>query len=86
MATNTIVQKPDQPQSIKSPSLTQITSGNKNVKSPKRGTIGFLFDAIVKRKLSPEIFFLSIIHFIIFHDFVRSVFSLLFLRVKFAYY
>ena len=45
---------PCKPHSTKSSSVKQSTKDNKNIKSPKRGTITSLFDAIIKRKLSPE--------------------------------
>ena len=42
--------------SEESSKLKQVASvnKNKNAKSPKRGTITSMFDAIIKRKLSPE--------------------------------
>ena len=45
---------PCKPHSTKPSSVKLSTKDNKNIKSPKRGTITSLFDAIVKRKLSPE--------------------------------
>ena len=53
---NKPVQKSEESHTMKSSKLKQVASvnKNKNAKSPKRGTITSMFDAIIKRKLSPE--------------------------------
>ena len=52
---NKPVQKSEESHTMKSLKLKQVASvnKNKNAKSPKRGTITSMFDAIIKRKLSP---------------------------------